>query len=119
MTNNGLLGKQSAAFAGSKPIITRKRSVLEKNSGTGKKSPDLDKFLEKTLNNVKTAAPLTKRESEILRMIVAGKTNKKIAQILYRTERTVEYHRNRLMRKLDAKTAADLVKRAITLGITS
>ncbi|MFC1676869.1 response regulator transcription factor [Planctomycetota bacterium] len=119
MANNRLLGKQSDAFAGSKPITTKTRSVSVKISRTGKKSPDLDKFLEKTLNNIKTTAPLTKRESEILRLIVEGKTNKKIAQILYRTERTVEYHRNRLMRKLGAKTAADLVRRAITLGITS
>ena len=59
------------------------------------------------------------RETEILQLIVSGKTNKKIAQVLYRTERTVEYHRNRLMRKLGAKTAADLVKRAITMGIIS
>ena len=118
MANNRLLGKQSAAFAGNKPICKRKGSVSEKISKTSKKSPELDKFLEKTLNNVKAMAGLTKRESEILQMIVSGKTNKKIAQQLYRTERTVEYHRNRLMRKLGVKTAADLVKRAIALGVT-
>ncbi len=50
---------------------------------------------------------------EILGMVVNGLTNRQIAQNLHRTERTVEYHRNHLMRKFKAKTAADLVKRAI------
>jgi DNA-binding NarL/FixJ family response regulator len=78
-----------------------------------------DQLLENTLNDIPAANPLTKRELEVLRFIVSGKTNKEIAKKLCRTERTVEYHRNRLMRKLDAHNAADLVKRAITLGIIS
>ena len=60
---------------------------------------------------------LTARETQILQSIVAGRTNKQIARTLSRSQRTVEYHRNRLMRKLNAHTAAELVKRAITLGI--
>ncbi len=81
------------------------------------KRPEMDALLENTLLRVKLNESLTKREMEILKLIVAGNTNKKIAQKIYRTERTVEYHRHRLMRKLSAKTAADLSKRAITMGI--
>jgi len=73
--------------------------------------------LEKTLLNVKLDESLTKREAEILKLIAAGNTNKKIAQKLDRTERTVEYHRHRLMRKLGVKSTARLVKRAIEMGI--
>ncbi len=77
-----------------------------------------DKLLENTLgNSINIAEPLTNREAEILQSIIAGKTNKQIARKLCRSERTVEYHRNRLMRKLNARTAADLVKRAIATGI--
>lgn len=77
----------------------------------------LDDILEDTLVNVRLAEPLTKRESEILKLIVAGNTNKKIAEKFYRTERTIEYHRNRLMRKLNAKTAADMVRHAILMEL--
>lgn len=81
------------------------------------KRPEMDELLENTLLNVKLDGSLTKRETEILKLIVAGNTNKKIAQKIYRTERTVEYHRHQLMRKLGARSAADLVKRAIVMGI--
>ena len=76
-----------------------------------------DKLLEGTLLHVNIAEPLTSREIEILRMIVSGKLNKEIARKLCRAERTVEYHRNRIMRKLNAHNAAELVKQALALGI--
>ena len=73
--------------------------------------------MEGTLNNIGIGEPLTKREAEILRLIVAGKTNKEIARIFCRAERTIEYHRNRLMRKLGVHNAAGLVKRAVAMSI--
>lgn len=75
--------------------------------------PQHDSLLEETLKQGHPDIILTKREKEILGMVVNGLTNRQIAQNLHRTERTVEYHRNHLMRKFKAKTAADLVKRAI------
>ncbi len=57
---------------------------------------------------------LTPREQQILKLIVKGYRNKQIAQIIDRTTRTVEYHRNRLMRKLNAHNAAQLTCKAIT-----
>lgn len=76
-----------------------------------------DQMLEKKLFNHPLETVLTKREKEILNFVLAGKTNKEIAQELYRTERTVEYHRNRMMRKLGTHTTVELVKRAIAMGI--
>ncbi len=76
-----------------------------------------DELLEATLFKSFDDSNLTRRETEILGLIIEGNTNKEISQKINRTERTIEYHRNRLMHKLNAKTAADLVKRAITLGI--
>jgi DNA-binding NarL/FixJ family response regulator len=76
-----------------------------------------DELLETTLCKTFEDNNLTKREAEILNLITAGHTNKEISHKINRTERTIEYHRNRLMHKLGAKTAADLVKRAITFGI--
>lgn len=78
----------------------------------------LDEHLEDTLMPTSCMGrTLTKRETEILQLIVSGKTNKEIAHTLCRTKRTVEYHRYRLMRKLEAHNAADLVKRAIAAGV--
>jgi two-component system response regulator FixJ len=61
--------------------------------------------------------PLTKTEIQILTMIVAGKSNKEVAFQLSRSVRTIENHRHRLMRKLNAENAVDLAKRAIQMGL--
>jgi DNA-binding CsgD family transcriptional regulator len=80
--------------------------------------PAEDKLLEKNLVfDIGNDVPLTKREEEILRLIVSGQTNKQIARQLSRSERTVEYHRNRLMRKVGAHNAAQLVKGALVMGL--
>ena len=77
-----------------------------------------DTLLEKALIfNTDNSVELTKREGEILQLIVSGQTNKQIAKQLSRSERTVEFHRNRLMRKMAAHNAAELVRQAIGLGI--
>ncbi len=114
---SGLLEEESAVFAAEKPGAGAGHSSPSQTMAMDTKPQAMDKFLENTLLNVKLEAPLTKRETEILGLIVAGKTNKKIAQKLCRTERTVEYHRHRLMRKLGVKTAAELVKCAIVMGL--
>jgi DNA-binding CsgD family transcriptional regulator len=80
--------------------------------------PTEDKLLEKKLvSDIGSDVPLTKREEEILRLIVSGQTNKQIARRLSRSERTIEYHRNRLMRKVGAHNAAQLVKGALVMGL--
>lgn len=85
--------------------------------GIGKDMPQIDSFLENTLVNYNAfKESLTDRETQILRSIVAGNSNKKIAMELSRSQRTIEYHRNRLMRKLKVQSAAELVKLAIEMG---
>lgn len=54
-------------------------------------------------------ASLTPRESEVLWLIVAGRTNKEIAALLDLSNRTVETHRGRIMSKTGARTLADLI----------
>ena len=116
---SGLLEEESAAFVAEKerPSVRPSHSNLSQTAVISAKRPEMDELLENTLLNVKLDESLTKREAEILKLIVSGKTNKKIAQKIYRTERTVVYHRHRLMRRLDANTVADLVKRAIAMGL--
>jgi DNA-binding NarL/FixJ family response regulator len=56
---------------------------------------------------------LTDREREIWRLIAQGFSNQEIADQLCLSVRTVEFHRKRLMDKLDARSVADLVRLAI------
>ena len=62
-------------------------------------------------------SPLSPKELEVLRLVADGKDSREIASILYITENTVESHRSHIMRKLGATNAADMVMKAITLGL--
>ena len=60
---------------------------------------------------------LTAREREVLLGIVRGHTNKQIATDLGISHRTVETHRESLMRKLEIRTVAELTRFAIEAGV--
>jgi FixJ family two-component response regulator len=62
-------------------------------------------------------AGLTPREREVLGHVVAGKMNKQIAAELGTGEQNIKVHRGRLMRKLGAKSVAELVRVAERLCI--
>jgi FixJ family two-component response regulator len=53
---------------------------------------------------------LTPREREVLEQIAAGASNKEAGRLLGISPRTIEVHRARIMEKLGAKNAADLVR---------
>jgi two-component system, LuxR family, response regulator FixJ len=55
-------------------------------------------------------ASLTEREHEVMTRLAAGHTNKEASRSLGVTERTIEAHRAKLMRKLDAQSFAHLVR---------
>ena len=63
--------------------------------------------------------PLTVREKEVLKLIAEGISNKEIADMLHISIRTVEHHRENIMKKLKIKKMANLVKYAIQEGYTS
>jgi FixJ family two-component response regulator len=60
---------------------------------------------------------LTPREREILALVSSGLMNKQIAAEIGLAEITVKIHRGHIMRKMGAKSVADLVIKAETLGI--
>ena len=68
------------------------------------------------LPDIKAAEPLTPREREVLEAIIAGASNKVAGRKLRISPRTVEVHRARIMAKLRAKNAADLVRIALGQG---
>ena len=92
--------------------------MTNKQPKSTKKESTTDKFLEDILGNIPNIdKPLTEREAEILKLIISGKSNKEIARILYRSKRTVESHRARIMHKFGVNNVVDLVKIAVKMGI--
>jgi FixJ family two-component response regulator len=60
---------------------------------------------------------LTPREREVLPFVVAGFANKQTGADLGTSEITIGVHRGQIMRKMDAKSLAELVRMADRLGI--
>jgi FixJ family two-component response regulator len=71
---------------------------------------ELDSFLA-------LIATLTPRERQVFDLIARGKINKQVANELGTTERTVKAHRHEVMQKLQAQSLAELVSRAVRLGV--
>ena len=62
-------------------------------------------------------AALTARERQVLEHIVAGRLNKQIAADLGTVEKTIKFHRGNLMKKMGARSVADLVRVAERAGV--
>ncbi len=73
---------------------------------------------EENLQRQKEAGRLlTKREKEILQLIIDNHTSAEIAEILHLSRRTVEHHRESIFSKLDVKKTSALVKKALELNL--
>jgi FixJ family two-component response regulator len=73
------------------------------------------------LGRAKAAEPrsrkaLTHTEIQVLQLILGGRTSQDIAQELHRSKRTIDVHRKNIMRKLEASSPVDLVRRAMGMG---
>ena len=62
-------------------------------------------------------AKLTPREREVFELVIRGKTNKQVANVLGATERTIKAHRHRVMEKMQVQSLAELVSLAERAGI--
>jgi RNA polymerase sigma factor (sigma-70 family) len=66
-----------------------------------------------------TIATLTPREREVFDLVIRGKTNKQVGNVLGATERTIKAHRHRVMEKMQVQSLAELVSLAERAGILS
>jgi FixJ family two-component response regulator len=62
-------------------------------------------------------AALSRREREVMALVVAGRLNKQVGGELGISEITVKAHRGRMMRKMSARSLPDLVTMAALLGL--
>ncbi|MCF6351812.1 MAG: response regulator transcription factor [Cyclobacteriaceae bacterium] len=75
-----------------------------------KKSSSIDREEEGLIKN--SQINLTKKEIEILKLILFGKTNKQISEKLFKSKRTIETHRFNLMKKMKVKNLIELATEA-------
>jgi two-component system nitrate/nitrite response regulator NarL len=99
------------------------QAIESVNAGQTHFSPDVARIaLNQVVRGSGESTPLsrlTNREREVLVQIADGLSNKEIAHQLSIGVRTVETHRERIMRKLDIHSVAGLTRFAISQGMVS
>ena len=94
-------------------------AIAAVHAGTTYLGPGLDADLvrEYLHGGDATAAALTPRERQVLRLIAGGQKNREIADTLGIAIKTVETHRTKIMQKLDLHNSAELATYAIRRGL--
>lgn len=88
-------------------------NLLKKTSNQTTKTNEVPISSKEKSNN---AYNLTKKEIEILQLVLLGKTNKEISEELNKSKRTIETHRFNLMKKMDVKNLIELSSKAKQQG---
>ena len=60
---------------------------------------------------------LTRRETEVVRLVAVGRTNREIARELFLSPRTIDMHVQNILLKLDCRSRAEATRRALELGL--
>ena len=95
-----------------KDVLDTLESVLQTSSSSNAKTvtnADIDALFSN----------LSKREVEVLSLLVQGKQNKVVARELNISPRTVEVHRARIMQRLEVTSFAELVRLSVLSGLVS
>ncbi len=69
-----------------------------------------------SLGEAMSSIALSERESEVLRLVARGSTNKEVADLTRISEKTVETYRSRAMDKLGLSRRSDLLRYALSMG---
>jgi DNA-binding CsgD family transcriptional regulator len=97
-------------------LLARKQVVETLQSNRTEAVHLLDQMVRQSVEGA-SGAQLTDREQEILVLIAEGLYNKEVGARLNISTRTVETHRERIMRKLDIHSTAGLTKYAVANGL--
>jgi DNA-binding CsgD family transcriptional regulator len=74
-------------------------------------------FLPEQTNGMNLLQSLTSRELEIVRLIVSGLTDQKIAARLHISRHTASTHRKKILTKINVPNTASLVRLAVQNGL--
>ena len=103
------------------------KAIRETSKGNAYFSPQITRgFFNEVRNTPRPVVPnstagpsLTPRENEVLQLIAEGNTNKEMAAVLFISIKTVEKHRQALMRKTRTHETASVTRYAISTGLVS
>ena len=90
-------------------LLHRLRQAIERDARSRRERSD-------KAGVARRLASLTSREREVLDLVVAGKHNKAIASELAISHKTVEFHRAKIMEKMEADSVAALVGMVLAAG---
>lgn len=109
-----------AMKAGAVDFLTkpfRDQDLLDAVSSAFQKNKATRQQTEANEAVARLASTLTPREAEVMAAVVKGLMNKQIAFQLGISEITVKLHRGNVMRKMDVRSVAELVRKAELLGL--
>jgi FixJ family two-component response regulator len=86
---------------------------LDKRSFVGK----VKTILSQNGNHKQLCKPLTQSEQKVLQLVLDGKSNKEIADLLSRSHRTIDVHRAHIMQKIRANSLVDPIKQTAEMGL--
>ncbi|MEN6337116.1 MAG: response regulator transcription factor [Phycisphaerales bacterium] len=109
--------ERAAVPAAVKAVKAGACECLEKPVSADRLGEAIEKQLVRVALLPRSHRALTQMEIQILQLILAGKTSQDIAAHLHRSKRTIDVHRKNIMRKLQAASLVDLIKRALGMGL--
>ncbi len=77
----------------------------------------INDHLRRVRNGEELSDPLTPRESEVIKLVAEGYTNRQIAEALVISEKTVDRHRANILEKLGMRDRVELTRYAIRNGL--
>jgi two-component system, NarL family, response regulator LiaR len=96
-----------------------RRAIRAAAAGQVQLSPQASAYLLREVRTPEKTEALTGRETEVLRLIVQGQSNKEIARDLQIAEDTVKTHVKHILAKLGVQSRTQAVLGAIRLGLVS
>src|SRR6266849_5510671 len=96
-----------------------RRAIKAAAAGQVQLSPQASAYLMREIRAPETTEALTERETEVLRLLVQGQSNKEIARDLQIVEDTVKTHVKHILAKLGVQSRTQAVLWAIRLGLVS